>query len=230
MRVTRNVIIQSTGFALILWALVVTTEAAAAPAGRAALERTGLQPQELRPHDRCLICDGELDADDGLAFLYRGRRITLDHLHLPQFLAEPSAYFSRLQPRGALFQESGGSMSNGWLILGVWVLLGLVGAAVCTGVALRKGLPPRRWFAAGLVANVAAVVLVLTRAAPKPVALPPGLARIPDTAAPYRCARCGGQNHPSAARCRDCGAGIVPTTDSEVERAGLRSGDGRAHP
>ena len=229
MRATRDIIFPSSRVALILWALVVTTEAGADASDRAPLDHAGMQPQELRQHDRCLVCDGELDADDGLAFLYRGRRITLDRLHLQEFLADPSAYFSRLQPRGALFQEGGGSMGSGWLILGVWVVLGLVGAAVCAGVALRKGLPPLRWFAAGLMANLAAVILVLTRAAPKPVSLPPGLARIPDTAAPYVCTRCGGQNHPSAAHCRDCGADIVPTTDSEVERAGLISGDGQAH-
>lgn len=186
-------------------------------------EHPELKPQEVREHDRCLVCDGELQEGGGLAFLYKGRRITLDTLHLETFLQNPSAYFSELQPRGALFQESGGGhIGVGWLGLGLWMVLGLIGAAACTGLALRKGLPPMRWFAAGLVANLLAVLLLLTRSAAQSVTLPPRLAKIPMTPTPYLCARCGGQNHPTATRCVDCGADIEPTSDSEVERAGLR--------
>ncbi len=183
-----------------------------------------LQLQDVQENDRCLVCGGELEKDGGLAFLYKGRRITLDTLHLEEFLQNPSAYFSHLQPRGALFQESGGGhLRKGWLYLGVWIVLGLAGAAVCTGVALRKGLPPTRWFAAGLVANILAVIVVVTRSAPKPIPLPPRLAKIPTTLAPYLCARCGAQNHPSATQCIDCGAAIEPTADSEVNHNGQRS-------
>ena len=223
MRATRDIIFPNSRFALVLWVLVVTTGAGASASDRAPLDHAGMQPLELRQHDRCLVCDGELNAD-GLAFLFRGRRITLDSLHLATFLEDPAPYFSKLQPRGALFQEGGaGGGGHGWLILGVWVTLGLLGAAICTGVALRKGLPPLRWFVAGLVVHVIAVIFVLMRSAPRPVNLPPGLAKIPATAAPYRCAQCGGHNHPSATTCRDCSAEITPTADSEVERAGLRS-------
>lgn len=203
----------------------LTLLAAIATASAADLEdHPDLKPQDVYEHDRGLVCGAELAIDDGLAFLYKGRRITLDALHLEEFLRNPAAYFTDLQPRGALFQESGGGrLGRGWLYLGVWMVLGLAGAAACTGVALRKGLSPVQWFAAGLAFNILAVIIVVTRPAREPVSLPPRLAKIPTTPAPYVCARCGGQNHPTSSRCGDCGADIEPTADSEVERAGLKS-------
>jgi hypothetical protein len=31
-----------------------------------------LQPQDVHEHDRCLVCGGELEQDDGLAFFIKG--------------------------------------------------------------------------------------------------------------------------------------------------------------
>ena len=88
--------------------------------------------------------------------------------HLETFLQDPDRYFKHLEVRGALFQAgSARQIGSEWLLLGVWMLLGLVGAAVCTGVALRKG------FAAGLIANIVAVALVLARSSIQKVDLPP---------------------------------------------------------
>ncbi len=203
--------------ALVLLAATASTSAAGLD------DHPELQPTDVHEHDRCLVCDGELDKN-GLAFLYKGRRITLDTLHLEAFLQTPGAYLAQLQPRGALFQESGGGyLSKGWLFAGIWMLLGLVGAAVCTGIALRKGLPPMGWFAAGLATNILAVIVIFTRPASESIPLPPRLAKIPVTADPYLCTRCGAQNHPSARHCIGCDAVIDSTADSEVERAGLRS-------
>jgi|GEM_PF-4139844 len=87
----------------------LTLLAAIATASAADLEdHPDLKPQDVYEHDRGLVCGAELAIDDGLAFLYKGRRITLDALHLEEFLRNPAAYFTDLQPRGALFQESGG--------------------------------------------------------------------------------------------------------------------------
>ena len=193
-------------------------------AGDAVIPLT-LKRREIAEHELCLVCAQELTADNGLGFYYRGRRIALDSEHLETFLQAPGRYFNQLQPRGALFQEgSARQIGSVWLLLGVWVLLGLVGAAICTGVALRKGLPPLPWFAAGLAANIAAVVLVLTRRSAQHVALPPRLAKIPTTAAPNDCSKCGGRNHPTARQCNECGAAMAPITESEVARVGLRAG------
>ena len=189
-------------------------------------DESRLKKRNLDPGERCLVCGTELDADKGLAFYYRGRPIAISTAHLKTFLEDPDRYFKHLEVRGGLFHEgSDQQMSNEWLLLGVWMLLGLVGAAICTGVALRKGLPPLTWFAAGLIANILAVVLVLARSPVQEVELPARLAKIPNTVPPDECPKCGARNHPTARRCNGCGAAMEPVTDSDVDRVGLRTGE-----
>ena len=190
----------------------------------AEVDESQLKKRDLEPGESCLVCGTELGAKNGLAFYYRGRPIAISGAHVKTFLRDPDRYFKHLEVRGALFDEgSAQRIGNEWLLLGVWVLLGLVGAAVCTGVALRKGLSPLTWFVAGLIANIVAVVLVLARASTQEVNLPPRLGKIPNTVAPNECPMCGGRNHPTARRCNECGAAMEPATDSDVDRVGLRT-------
>ena len=182
------------------------------------------QKAPLKKGDRCLVCNVLLD-ENGLGFLYRGRRVTLHIQHAQTFLDNPLHYFSKLQPRGALFQEDvlRSPVNLGWLILGIWMVLGLVAAAFCTHTALRKGFPPVIWFFIGLVANLIGVLLVLRQPPVAQVDLPPRLGKIPVTAPPVRCPKCGAENHPSARQCTGCCAEMQPTMASEVTRTGLSS-------
>ena len=120
------IILSNVRYPLLALALLTAT---ATPSAAGLDDHPELQPQDVHEHDRCLVCGGELEKDEGLAFLYKGRRITLDTLHLEEFLQNPATYFSHLQPRGALFQESGGiHLGKEGLFLGVWMVLGLAGA------------------------------------------------------------------------------------------------------
>ncbi len=177
----------------------------------------------IKEGDRCFICNIEL-VDGGVAFIYRGRRVTVASFHVQQFLDAPLKYFSRLQPRGALFQEDAileRPMWSGWLLLGIWLAVGLVSAAISTHLALRKGLPPVTWFAIGLATNLFGLLLLLRHRAEADVSLPPHLAKIPTTLNPVECPACRAENHPSAKQCSACGAQLNPTAVSEVERSGM---------
>jgi ribosomal protein L40E len=49
--------------------------------------------------------------------------------------------------------------------------------------------------------------------------VPAGLRKIATTREPAPCPACGATNHPSAAKCLECGAALRPQTRSEVEKA-----------
>ncbi len=194
--------------------------------GAEAFDAPRLEKRDMKAHERCLVCGTELTPSDGLAFYYRGRPIAISKKHLQMFLQNPDRYFNHLEARGALFQEGAAQpISGGWLVLGVWILLGLVGAAICTGVAFRKGLSPLSWFAAGLLLNIVSVLLVLARSSAQKVELPPRLAKIPNTVQSEECPQCGTRNHPTAKRCNGCDAEMKPLSDSEVNRIDLAEGE-----
>jgi len=118
------------------------------------------------------------------------------------------------------------NVSRVWIYGGLYVLLGLVFAAICAHRALHVGYSPWAWFWLGLVLNAFAYLLLLTR--PKrevraPAGVPLGLGKIAATHAPQRCPKCGAFNHPSALRCLGCGASLSPGVESEVSRVGLDS-------
>lgn len=109
----------------------------------------------------------------------------------------------------------------GWFLFGCWVLLGLLCGATCGHLAHPRGRPAAAWFAAGFVFNVIAVAALL--AGPRPIgAAPPGLGRIPGTAAPEACPGCGAANHPLARRCAGCGRTLAPVSTSEAARESER--------
>jgi hypothetical protein len=181
------------------------------------------KPVPLKQGDRCFVCGVEL-VDGGIAFIYRGKRVTVDALHVETFFQHPLKYISKLKPKGALFQEDAileTAMGSGWLWSSIWLAAGLISAALCTHIALRKGLPPARWFAIGLATHLVGLLLALRRRPDSEVSLPPNLAKIPNTANPARCPACNAANHPSAKQCPACGAALNPALSSEVERSGL---------
>lgn len=177
----------------------------------------------VKSGDRCLVCNTPIDERNGLVILYRGRRVPLMAKMVDDFLDNTTAYFGRLQPKGALFQEEsilGSAIHYGWFVFGLWVFLALIAAGLCANLAFRRGLPPGRWYFAGLAANFFGFFWMLRQKPRATVRLPPHLAKIPQTEPPVRCPKCGATNHPSAARCSSCGAAIQPKRESEVARIG----------
>lgn len=178
----------------------------------------------VKKGDRCLVCGIPLK-EKGMVILYKGRRVPLlNKQMLQQFLKEPDAYFYKLEYNGALFQESAVTekpMRWEWLLLGLWIASGLVVAALCAGIALRKGQPAAKAFFIGLAANVPGLLYIYLKPQKGKQGLPPGLAKVPSTADPAPCSSCGEPNHPSAVECSNCGARLTPRMESEVKRAGI---------
>jgi hypothetical protein len=131
---------------LMRWLVVtiglVTLLGGLASANTERLEREGLTALSMKEGDRCLVSGILLDVN-GIAFVYRGRRVTLHKDAVGVFLDDPGKYFSQLQPRGALFQkDESWSLGISWLVLGIWVTLGLACGAAPSHLALHKGRSP----------------------------------------------------------------------------------------
>ena len=182
------------------------------------LKKEGVVILSTKNGEHCLVLGVLLD-ENGIAFIYRGRRVTLHRDAIATFVENPSKYFSKLQPRGALFQEDETwSLGLGWLFLGVWMTLGLACGAAASHLALRKGRSPGFWFAAGVATNLVALATLLMRPTSDTLALPNRLAKIPNTSPPLRCPECQAENHPTAKACSSCGAILAPAMESEIQR------------
>lgn len=175
----------------------------------------------VRPGDRCIVCNTPLRPHDTV-YLVEGQRVGIMEEMEPQLFQDPWAYLARLKPRGGLF---GGevapqsSISDAWLFLGIYVILGLAFSAVCAHRALDAGQPPVRWFLAGLFLNVFGYLALLVRSADretKAASKYSGIVKIPSTADPAACPHCERLNHPSALRCSGCGAELTTAARSEV--------------
>ncbi len=134
-------------------------------------------------------------------------------------------YFDKLEPRGALFQEHDGQISEssfswGWFLLGLFILMNLITGALAATIAFRKGQPVGHWFFVGLVANIFGVGYAMMQPEIKDQKLPDGLHKMPTTSSPVYCNNCGAQNHPSAKTCSSCGIALTPGQTSDVERLG----------
>ena len=218
-----------TGHALLGIAFVVlgllSPAAAQAPTGAPDLVEV---ERRAADGERCIVC-GKVMRDGSIVELrYKGRSIHVAPDMLEALLEAPDTHFHKMQARSALFDEETHATPFGsaWLWFGIYVLAGLVCAALCGYLAISRALSPLPWFFAGLVGNVAAVVVVLLagrgNAATAPAGIPPGFAKVATTRAPVPCASCGRWNHPSADRCAGCEATLTPAVASEV--TGARSG------
>ncbi len=183
-----------------------------------------LVTMSIREGDRCLISGVFLSDKDGVAFLHRGRRVTVHKDAVGMFFSAPQDFFSSLQPRGALFQEDETwSLGLGWLYVGVWMCVGLASGALASHIAIRKGYSALLWFAAGLIANVAALAAIYTRRTTPDAPVLTGLFKPHATHAPLPCPTCGRGNHPAAASCSSCGAALTPAAEAESQRIGGRT-------
>jgi hypothetical protein len=206
----------------------ITTSTAAQPPqelrvdGQIIGERVPPQPGEI-----CLVCGNPIGSDDAV-YLVNGHRVPLHaKICYGAFNQNPWKYLAVINPHGA-FLGSGGEaqhISLAWFFFGLYILLGLVFAALCAQRAVNTGHNPVAWFAAGIVLNVIAYVLLLARPRGEvyaPAGVAGGFHKIPATYSPVACAHCGTPNHPSARKCLNCGAELEAQVVSEVQKAGAR--------
>jgi hypothetical protein len=174
-----------------------------------------------RAGEICMACNRPIGAGDK-CYLVEGQRVPVHRANCDDVVrANPLQFLAQLKPRGGLFggekAGGGGPISNAWLLAGLYVLAGLCFAAICSHRALNQGLSPSAWFFAGLFFTAPAYLVLLTRK-PQATGVPPGLVKIPATAAPRACPKCGTTNHPLATRCLGCQAPLEPGAISEVSR------------
>lgn len=182
---------------------------------------------EPRAREICLVCNEPVHLGD-LVYLISGQRVPV-HL-VPcneKFLANPRSFLALITPRGAFLDASAGrgKLSGGWFLVGLYVLVGLLFAALSAHRAFERGRSASVWFGVGLLLNLFGYLLLLAlpkRPVQLPAGVPAGLRKIAGTYPPQPC-RCGAMNHPSATRCSACGAELTPVVVSEVLRVGLRT-------
>jgi len=212
----------------------------AQPSNRVVIEGEVVGPRvRARPGEICIVCNNPVGPDDPV-YLVQGQRVPVHADEEREFLSNPRKYLTRLKPMGGallgadsnqpgMANRAGNnqqSVSLVWIYGGLYVLLGLVFAAICAHRALHVGYSPWAWFGLGLVLNAFAYLLLLTRPSREvraPAGVPVGLGKIAATHAPERCPKCGAFNHPSAVQCLGCGASLSPGVESEVRRVGLRT-------
>jgi hypothetical protein len=182
----------------------------------------GVKPGE---GEQCIVCDLPIQGANAVQILHRGRVVHVNEMMMPKWRQDAGRYFRKVQARAALFDEESLALRGlelGWLLFGVYVLVGLVAGGGCAYIAVARGLAPIPWFFAGLVGNVAALAVLCTRPAADTSALPQGvphgLVKVPTTHAPITCPACGRPNHPSTALCSGCGAVLSPSVEAEAAR------------
>jgi len=174
----------------------------------------------------CLVCNKQIGKDD-FVFRVSGQRVAVHRVGCyAELLGHPYRFLRILQPHGA-FLGAGAeeqTVSFAWFLVGLYVLSGLVFAALGAHRALHLGRSPVAWFALGLTFNIFAYLLLLTRRKGQMegfASVPPGLRKVPATSDPRYCPECGKTNHPSAEQCAGCGAKLQPFSESEVKKAGV---------
>ncbi len=181
-----------------------------------------------KPGEVCTVCDKRVESSD-LVYMVDGQRVPVHAGDCDTVLrARPQKWLARVKPKGGAFLGTDVhlGLTNAWLYAGLYVLVGLIFAALSAQRALRAGYSPLTALMLGLAFNVLGYLFVLAR--PKrvvemPAGVPGGLHKIPTTYEPQPCPACGGENHPSATRCLSCGSPLAARIGSEVEKAGLRT-------
>ena len=173
----------------------------------------------LRDGDHCLVGDIPIDHQTGVGILLRGRRVTVANVMVEEFQNNPTKYFSKLQPKAALFTETADAARPTWVwtIGGILVLVLVALGGLSSAAAIRHGQDARKWFFLGLCGNILAPFLARRGALlSKP---PEGHTKLPTTVLPVACPQCGYENHPSADQCGSCGGALEPAYESEAKKA-----------
>jgi hypothetical protein len=180
-----------------------------------------------KPGEYCSICYERIQASD-LVYVVWGQRVGVHAGSEDEdFRADPKKWIAHLRPEGAFLGAEGAlersqQLSSVWFAFGLYVLLGLIFGALCAQRAFHSGHPPGLWFAMGMAFNVLAYIALAMK--PKKeltsvAGIPAGLRKIATTREPVPCPACRATNHPSAAKCLECGAALQPQTSSEVKKA-----------
>ena len=181
----------------------------------------GYKRLSIKKGDRCIICDIPLKESTGIALLIKGRRVTVDLEHLDEFLQNKDFYFSKLKPKGALFQESAvllNTLKSGWFILGCLFVFSLIMGGLSCHLAIKKGYPPVSWFFIGFFLNIFGYLWVVLKKKRTVQEFPAGWTKVPQTSSPVHCPSCGTPNHPGAERCIKCKNRLSPEIETEVRR------------
>lgn len=182
-------------------------------------------PPDMTPLPSTFLCpvDGEPVQDGRHGVLWQGRRYYMDREACQEmFMEDPESFARKIEPRAALFSPSipnRASYGPAVLYLAIWVVIGLVSGGATSYVAVQKGLSGRNWFLVGFVLNVIGIGLVLRCRGREMLFGTRGLCKTPQTYEPVPCS-CGKSNHPSATECSGCGRKLLPSTESDVARAG----------
>jgi hypothetical protein len=181
--------------------------------------------ERLGDGEQCLVCRKAVHDEPLVEARLKGRTFHVRVDMLDQFQSDPERYFRSLEAHSGLFDEMAvpdmeARGGYGWFAFGLYVLVGLVFAAACGGLAVNRARPAWVWFFGGLFFNLPALIalLVSSRGAALPAAAPGGLRKVPTTRAPIGCPSCGAEVHPAAGRCSRCGAKLSPLVAAETEK------------
>ena len=180
--------------------------------------------RDAKPGDFCIRCGTDHQHIEKVV-MNRGRWIAVCENCESFVLANHDSlahYTEKLQPKGALFQESAVQSEDnpirwGWFAAGIWVLFALLSAAAASVIGLRKGLSPKRWFFIGLIFSIGGVIAALANKTEGQITLPDGMAKVPTTRTPIACPKCSNLNHPSSTQCSNCGIQLTAEVESEVQ-------------
>jgi hypothetical protein len=174
-----------------------------------------------RPREICFLCNEPVAASDPV-YQVDGQRLAVHQGKCDDVLAgDTTRWVARLKARGAFLSAPAdrSTLSAAWLAAGVYILAGLVFAALCAQRALHTGRSPAAWFFAGLSLNAFGYVCLLTRPQRTPASpVPSGLRKVSATREPQPCPHCGSTNHPAATQCLACRGRLEPAVASEANR------------
>ena len=198
----------------------LAASAEAPESGESSWTRVGARPGQ---GERCLVCGQAIFDKPLVEIRYRGRIFHVASGEMMErFSRDPESYLHRVQARSVLFDEASLAtvpLASGWLLVGAYLLLGLFFAAACSYLAIQRARPPVPWFLAGLLGNVAALVVLLSTPRGDPaLPIPSGLSKAPTTRAPLACEHCGAPNHPAARTCSSCETVLSPSLHAESDR------------
>jgi len=164
-------------------------------------------PFPARDGEICVVCNGNLSPADA-AYFIDGQRVGVMKDMQEDLLREPLRYVSRLRPENATAHARQTPQPAGYILVGLFVLSGLVLGGACAHMAVTKGYPPWTWFLLGFCFSAPAAVALAFR--------PPAARPAPSSLTPVPCPACGRTNHPRASACLRCGAALTPAAAPEA--------------